>query len=155
MREPGRNNEEAKEDKKARMKGFHDHFIAQLDDPKNFKGVRYSLKELGIPIGTYQRWLSDPDFFDFKESIDLEKKLLLNDKFLRSILTGEGVSLISSLIAGLKAFDPDWRERLTVGGQIGHVHYTSRVWSYDPDAIVQEPNKAAQITQGDVFRGME
>jgi len=121
------NNEERKEDKILRQRTFVDAVITDLQKGKQFQGVLPILKKLGIAIGTYSRWLSDPDFSKAKDEIQQMRRVVLNDEYWRAMLTGEGIHKAAYVVAGLKGIDPEWSDRVSHSGQLTNVHIVSAV----------------------------
>jgi len=123
----GKNNNERKEDKLLRQHTFVDEVITDLQKGKDFQGVLPILKRLGIAIGTYSRWLSDPDFSKAKDEIQHMRRVVLNDEYWRAMLTGVGIHKTAYVVAGLKGIDPEWSDRVNHSGQLTNVHIVSAV----------------------------
>lgn len=120
-------NTEHREQKLARQKQFLADMIEQLttDNGKGYKGILPTLKTLDIPLGTFLRWQSDPDFEELQQELSLTNRLAVRDHVWRAILTGVGQATVSSALGVLARIDPEYADRLKVDTTVSNVSVTN------------------------------
>lgn len=121
-----RHNQEQREAKRVRMRSFADSVIDEYRQKKIVKGVWAIAEELGISLGTLNRWASDPDWHDIAKELKLARVLTLEEKSDRAIVNGEERQWIAVYLGLLNRLDPV-KQNVEHTGQISQIHLVSRV----------------------------
>ena len=121
-----KHNAEQKEAKKARMRLFADSVIDEYRKKQIVKGVWAIAEELGLTLGTLNRWSSDPDWQEIARELRLARILTLEEKSDRAIVNGEERQWIAVYLGLLNRLDPV-KQNVEHSGQVATVHLVTNV----------------------------
>jgi hypothetical protein len=117
-------NDARRDEKQMRQRAFADAMIEQYKGEREYLGVFKTLKELGIPWGTYCTWLGsgDEDWARENERVKIARRFAFGNLVERAIIgDGEGLNRVAYAQGMLNRLDPDLRDRIEHSGNIGNV----------------------------------
>lgn len=131
-------------EKIARQQALANALIAQYTDESPWLGLFATLKELGIPWGTYNHWVgtSDTDWQPLMEEIGRARLARVWGDCERGMFTGVGLNRVPYLQGMVNRLDPSMRERVEHSGSVSNVTVTL------PEGIRHKADTRKAPTQG-------